>query len=108
MLELADPVDLGDVTTGKFLGGIVMMWKDMSTAQKAVCVVSLLCIIAYCTVSILGFELGVLENTRTVEYLLCALFCLGFGFINSGGKRVGWYLFSAFQFLLFLMHWIIR
>ena len=85
-----------------------MKWKEMSTLQKAVCVVSLLCVIAYCTVSILSFELGVLENTRTGECLLCAMFCLGFGFVSTGRKRVGWYLFSAFEFLLFLMHWIIR
>ena len=85
-----------------------MKWKEMSKLQKAVCVASLLCVIAYCTVSILSFELDVLENTRTVECLLCAAFCLGFGFINTGGRRVGWYLFSAFDFLLFLMHWIIR
>lgn len=85
-----------------------MKWKEMSPLQKAVRVVSLLCVIAYCTVSILSFELDVLKNTRTVECLLCAVFCFGFGFINSGNKRVGWYLFSAFAFLLFLMHWIIR
>ena len=85
-----------------------MKWKEMSTLQKAVCVVSLICVIAYCTVSILSFELDVLENTRTVECLLCAVFCLGFGFINTGGRRVGWYLFSAFEFILFLIHWIIR
>ena len=87
---------------------LVMKWKEMTTLQKAVCVASLLCVIAYCTVSILNFEFDVLENTRTVECLLCAAFCLGFGFINSGGKRVGWYLFSVFEFLLCLIHWIIR
>ena len=89
-------------------GGTAMKWNEMSTLQKAVCVVSLLCVIAYCTVSILSFELGVLENTRTGECLLCAMFCLGFGFVSTGLKRVGWYLFSAFEFLLFLIHWIIR
>ena len=52
-----------------------MNWKEMSTLQKAVCVVSLLCVIAYCTVSILSFELDILDDTRTVECLLCAVFC---------------------------------
>ena len=85
-----------------------MKWKETSALQKAVCVVSLLCVIAYCTVSLLSFELDVLGNTRTVECLLCAVFCLGFGFINIGRRRAGWYLFSAFEFLLFLIHWIIR
>ena len=85
-----------------------MKWKEMSALQKAVFVISLLCVIAYYTLSILSFELDVLENTRTVECLLCAVFCLGFGFISAGSKRAGWYLFSAFEFLLFLMHWMIH
>ena len=84
-----------------------MKWKEMSPLQKAVCAASVLCVIAYCTISILSFELDVLEDTRMVECLLCAAFCLGFGFITSGRRKSGWYLFSAFEFLLFLMHWMI-
>ena len=81
-----------------------MKWKEMSTLQKAVCVVSLLCVIAYCTVSILSFELGVLENTRMIEWSLCAMFGLGFGFVNFAKKKGIWYFISAYSVFRILLH----
>lgn len=78
----------------------------MSVTQKTVCVLSLLLVVGYVLISILN-DCGVLENTRPVEYLLCTVFCLGFGFINEGTKRIAWFAFSGFTLFACVVHWII-
>jgi len=107
MVELADTLDLGAVTSVKVFGeSIYMKWKEMSAFHKVVAVIGILCGVVYFSLFILELT-RVLSNLYTVARIFSSILSLCLGVLGLKSQRnlaIFWLIFGGSGLLLSVIY----